>query len=318
MVMLQRFFSTTSLPPLAGALLLATGCLTGVDVGNEGSGGSAGHASTGTGTGAPVPPATGLNCKSPATLLCSWGVTGGPCTGSSPNQQECGPGGACVGATADAPGTCGGADGTVAAPRDACGAGVPSTPVCPWNYTCDAPIQPDGVGKCVPRACVLDDIALTSEASITVDGDGPTQRFDFGSRARWGSQFTGEAVGFATQSGSGTFDHLQIWGVVNAFGEELDGNVFLTIPLTGVGTVHEGGVEYLPAGAYAAGIGNYLGGGGGPTQATFTITEITADRIRGTFSDVLVTRGFNGSGPIDPKTLSGTFDVCRLPDHYPQ
>ncbi|APR78065.1 Hypothetical protein A7982_03412 [Minicystis rosea] len=285
---------------LAGAILLTTGCITGVNVGQDALGGST---TTTTTTDAP----TGASCKSPAALLCPWGKAGGPCGGNKPNKKDCDSEHVCVGATADTEGTCVLPGASLALPGDACGAGVPEARPCPWNYACDAPIAPDGVGTCAPSSCVLGDGSpIVSEASITVDGDGPTQHHDFGCSLLWGANITGEAGAYITHHVQPpSAEWLYINGCQSPDGDEVLGSLRLMAPITGVGTTTASEADYRAANA-----GNYLTSAA--TPASVTVTAIDADRVRGSY-DVTV----EGLIPGDTKHLTGTFDVCRLPYHYP-
>jgi hypothetical protein len=298
----------------AGALSLASGCIDGVKVGQEGQGGGASTSSStstssGTASGGDMP--TAASCNTPRQLVCEWGVIGGPCGGSLPNAKDCdaSQGWVCVGATADKEGTCQLPGNTPLNPGDACGAGVPDTGTCPWNYVCDAPIEPDGKGVCVPRNCTLgtgED--LVSAASVTIDGDGPTQHYDFACSYNWGAKFTGEANAFVTNPGPDAHQYPQPgWLYLEACqsqdGSPYKGLFWLGAPLTGPGTIKAGQANYQPPDS-----SNYVTYFDPPT---ITVIEMNSDLVRGSF-DLMV---------ADPgqaqKHLTGTFEVCRVPNHDP-
>jgi hypothetical protein len=307
----------------AAALLLASGCVTGIDVGHDGTGGSTTTTSSGSGTsttggtgsgssggGGQMP--TSNACASPGALLCPWGQAGGPCGGGG---QDCaaGSGLVCVGDSPGAPGTCAGASASILPPGGACGAGVADTSVCPWDYACNASFSSDGVigvGICVPGNCVLSvPTPFVSAASITIDGDGPTQHDDFACGAQnGGSHYTGEANAFLTPWGSPPSPGwLNIMGCASPGGYASSLN--FDVPLSDVGTAHMGSVIYVPPpplGTY----GNFETNGV-VAPMTVTVTEMNADVVEGSF-DVVVTAG----PPLtatNTRHLTGTFDVCRLP-----
>jgi hypothetical protein len=211
-----------------------------------------------------------------------------------------------VGGGPDVPGTCLNPGQTVNSPVGACGAGVPGTPGCPWDYWCDAPITPDGVGTCVPRNCVLSaPTPFVSAASITIDGDGPTQHADFACTAPFsGSQATGEANAY-TITDNGTLT-LVVVGCASSTGDVGQGELDFHTPLTGVGTVSGASFNYYPPPGLHQG-GNYVSVPGDAT--TLTITEMSADRVSGSYDAVL------GSASPDIRHLTGTFEVCHLPYH---
>jgi hypothetical protein len=291
-------------------LLFTSGCFGGLDVGHDGQGGgsatngpSTSSSTSSSGSGGQAP--TGSMCTSPGALLCPWGEIGGPC--GSGTGQSCTSGWVCVGEGPDVPGTCAVAGQTVSPPGGACGAAVPGTPVCTWDYTCDAPIAPDGVGNCVPKNCVLSAPApLVSAASITIDGDGPTQHDDFACTAPfWSSQATGEANAYSTTVNSSI--ELVVVGCASSAGDVFQGSLEIVAPMTGVGTVPWALISYVPPPALMQESGNYLSD---PISTTLTITEMSADRVSGSY-DAVVT----GGSPMDNRHITGTFEVCHLPYH---
>jgi hypothetical protein len=296
----------------AVALLLASGCAVAIDVGQEGTGGSAsgGGASAGT-SGQP----TGGSCQSPAALLCPWGFAGGPCGGGLPESMDCDPtqGWICSGASPGTPGTCITPGQKLQVPGGPCGPGVPDQPPCPWNYQCDAPDMAGSVGMCVPGSCVLGDgTAPVSVASVTIDGDGPTQHYDYACASPYfyGSSLTGEAVGFPTIFGTNPRPGFEIVACKTADGNSTWGGIQMMMDLTDIGTTQRSGtVEY-----FGPPRPPFMGGGpwyqeSATDPVTFTITELTPDSVKGSY-DVMVK---DIDSPYDSKHLTGTFDVCRLP-----
>jgi hypothetical protein len=299
----------------AGALLSAAGCLTGVNVGRDGTGGypsaTSGTAGAGGGVG---PVATGATCTSPSALLCRWGKLGGPCGGSRPNKKDCETGTVCLGDTADTEGTCVFPGDVLSSPGDNCV--NPSGTACPFDHACDSTFFPGGVGgtcSVTPTNCSLDDPGAgpVSAASITIEGDGPTRHYDFACNWIWGTQLTGEAnvhVGHLEQPPS--IEWLFINGCASPYGDVDLGSIDLAVPLVESGTVTMGEISYTVP--YVNGVdpsGNFVGALGG-SGLTFTVTEVTADVVRGTF-DVIV----ENAASEPPKHLVGAFDVCRVPDH---
>jgi len=300
----------------AGALLFASGCLTGVNVGQDGQGGHpTGTSSSSTGTGSGEV-ATGATCTSPSALLCNWGKPGGPCGGSRPNKKDCDTGTVCLGDTADTEGTCVFPGDVLSSPGDDC---VNTTgTACPWDHACNSTFFPGGVGgtcAVTPTNCSLEDpgTGLVSSATITLDGDGPTQHFGYACTVSWASQLTGEANAFLVLPGK---DTLALLGCADPQGEETLGRIDLRVPLTTAGTTgsFSGGVDYSPPWVGGDPVSNFM-----PTVGTtpiFTLTEITAEVVRGTFDVHVTSAGAPTNPPPDAQRhLTGTFDVCRVPDH---
>lgn len=301
----------------AGSLFCVSGCLTGVKVGEDGQGGGAASstststsASTSASSGGDMP--TAMSCTSPSALLCPWGQHGGPCGGNLPFKKDCDPGLVCVGGTADTEGTCVSPGQTLANPGDACGAAAPNPNVYPWNYECNAPIAPDGLGTIVPGHCTLGNGApLVSTASVTIDGDGPTQHYDFACSLRWGSLFTGEANAFFTEPGPDTGNYpqpgwLYLVGCKAETGDPYGGSIEIGIP-TAANSMMSGWVDYRPPG-----LGNLLTFTSSPT---ITVTEMNSDIVRGSYDAVVQDHLPPGMNTM--KHLTGTFEVCRLPNHEP-
>ncbi len=303
---------------VAFALLSASGCVSGIDVGHDGQGGSAANTTTSSsssassGAGGQAP--TGATCTSPGALLCAWGQPGGPCGTGTPDQ-DCSDGLVCVGSSAGVPGTCASTAQGVQPPGFPCGGGVYAPLVCPWNYVCNALIAPEAVGTCVPGNCVLSaPTALVSAASLTIDGDGPTQHDDFACAGPgfWGGQLTGEAnASFTTLGAPVSSDWLSIIGCAGSDGATGGGSLNLAVQLTAAATVHTGQATYIPSPSAEDDVGQWVYYPG-VEPMTVTVTELSADVVTGSY-DVVVSYGPPGTGAT--KHLTGTFDVCRLPFH---
>jgi hypothetical protein len=276
--------------------LLIAGCVAGIDVGGKGGG------STTTADGGPL---SASWCVSPSMLRCEWGTLGGPCGGGAPGSTDCQDNFTCVGSSPGTPGTClntGDPSVRLVGPGDVCGPNIYAGPVCPWNYECHLPPPDEPTANCIPRTCILEDVPpLASAASITVDGDGPTQHEDFACTHVWGDQLTGEANAFIGDRPAGKPDVFWIVGCAADTGDATKGSMILQVPLAGVGTAAPQFVRYLSSDGTAY---------DGFTPASVTVTELSSTLVKGTY-DVTV---LQFDPPAAQKHLTGTFEVCRVPD----
>jgi hypothetical protein len=146
---------------------------------------------------------------------------------------------------------------------------------------------------------------LVSAASITIDGDGPTQHDDFlpgDNPAFWAVAFTGEASGFVWPAQIPELSNwLEIDGAASSYGDSTQGSVSIRAPLAGVGTTQAGTVSYSPTAP--------LTGVYGGSSATVTVTQFGPNTLQGSF-DAVVQAMPPSTGT---KHLTGTFDVCHLP-----
>jgi hypothetical protein len=153
-------------------------------------------------------------------------------------------------------------------------------------------------------------VPVVSAASIAIDGDGPTQHDDFlpGNPESWAAPLTGEASGFIRTRQELQFGNwLEIDGCANPYGDTTKGSLSIRAPLTGVGTTQQGRVLYVPTAPLDNPPYDLA------TSATVTVTQLGSGTVQGSF-DVVVQA-------IPPSTitkrLTGTFDVCLLPDEAP-
>ena len=139
-------------------------------------------------------------------------------------------------------------------------------------------------------------------ASFSVDGDGPTNRFNAACMGSYGAAYTSHANGYLAYTSPTSQDLvLTVEGCAEGTASPMDGSLSLTIPQTGVGDTTTGQATY------ANGVDTFTT----DTAVTAMVTEISSAMIQGSYT---ATVGSTGSGT---KTLSGTFSVCRVPNYRP-
>ena len=140
-------------------------------------------------------------------------------------------------------------------------------------------------------------------ASISVDGDGPTNHFNAACMGSYGASYTSHANGYLAYTSPTSSDIvLTIEGCADGTAPPMDGSLSLTIPQTGVGNAVTG------TASYANGVATFTT----DTEVTAMITELTSATIQGTYT-ATVSSMSNGT-----KMLSGTFSVCRAPNYRPK
>jgi len=140
-------------------------------------------------------------------------------------------------------------------------------------------------------------------ASISVDGDGPTNHFNAACMGSYGASYTSHANGYLAYTSPTSSDIvLTIEGCADGMAPPMDGSLSLTIPQTGVGNAVMG------TASYANGVATFTT----DTEVTAMITELTSATIQGTYT-ATVSSMSNGT-----KMLSGTFSVCRAPNYRPK
>jgi hypothetical protein len=139
-------------------------------------------------------------------------------------------------------------------------------------------------------------------ASISVDGDGPTNHFNAACMGSWGALHTSHANGYLSYPPTSSNAELVIQGCADGMAPPMDGSLQLTIPETGVGNATMGQASY------ANGTDTFTTA----TAVTAMITEITSSTIQGSYTANVSTPS-NGA-----RMLSGTFSVCRVADYRPK
>lgn len=140
-------------------------------------------------------------------------------------------------------------------------------------------------------------------ASISVDGDGPTNHFNAACMGAYGTSYTSHANGYLAYTSPTSSDIvLTIEGCADGMAPPMDGSLSLTIPETGVGSAVTG------TASYANGVATFTT----DTEVTAMITELTSATIQGSYT---ATVSSTSSGQ---KMLSGTFSVCRVPNYRPK
>jgi hypothetical protein len=140
-------------------------------------------------------------------------------------------------------------------------------------------------------------------ASISVDGDGPTNHFGAACMGSWGAGHTAYANGYLgyPAPGSGDSEQLFISGCVKSTVSPSFGSLSLSVPQTTVGSVTTG------TASYANGLDTFTT----DTAVTVMVTEIDSTVVKGSYTATV------GSTNNGEKMLSGTFSVCRVADFLP-
>jgi hypothetical protein len=262
-------------------------------------------------------------------------MLGGPCGGGLPGSKGCFDyEQVCVGESAGTPGTCLLAPDAgpvpfateLQVPGGPCDTGIDplrdgglsySTTVCPWNYMCSASPISAPTGVCVPGTCVLGDgTPPPSGASFIIDGDGPTQSFVYGSGyPTIQAQLTGEASATQVTVPDGGGSTLVVAAYRDPSGDSAYGVLQLVLPASQVGHV-EGSItaDYTPTTDPSSDTQQDYGSAGMGAVTEVTLTEVDHTHVRGTFDLVLP----NLLPSDDTKHITGSFDVCRLPNYQGQ
>jgi hypothetical protein len=138
--------------------------------------------------------------------------------------------------------------------------------------------------------------------SISIDGDGPTNHFNAACMGFYGTTFTSHANGYLGYPTHTSPDaQLYISGCPESTTPPMFGSLSLTVPQTGVGNATTGTASYA----------NATGTFKTDTAVTVMITQISSSVVQGSYT-ATVSSTSNGT-----KMLSGTFDVCRVPNYRP-
>jgi hypothetical protein len=140
-------------------------------------------------------------------------------------------------------------------------------------------------------------------ASISVDGDGPTNHLGAACMGSWGAKYTSYANGYLSYPApnSGDSEQLVINGCVNTTASPMFGSFSLSVPQTTVGSATMGSASY------ANGLDTFAT----DTDVTVMVTQIDSKVVKGSFT-ANVSSTNNGM-----KMLSGSFSVCRVSDLLP-
>lgn len=139
-------------------------------------------------------------------------------------------------------------------------------------------------------------------ASITIDGDGPSNHFGAACMGSYGIAYTMHAngyLGYPTQGS--TVEQVYISGCAESTASPMDGSLYLTSPQTGIGTAMTGTATYE----------NSTDTFTTATAVTVTLTEINSVTLQGSYTATVSSMN-NGD-----KMLSGMFSVCRAPNYMP-
>jgi hypothetical protein len=145
--------------------------------------------------------------------------------------------------------------------------------------------------------------AACTTASISVEGDGPTNHFGAACMGSYGIAYTTHANGYLGFPGphSGGPEQLFVNGCAKSDAPSMFGSLSLMAPQLGVGTVSMG------TATYENGTDTFTT----DTAVTLTVSEIDSMAVQGSYT-ATVSSTNNGT-----KMLSGTFAVCRVQDFLP-
>lgn len=140
-------------------------------------------------------------------------------------------------------------------------------------------------------------------ASISVDGDGPTNHFGAACLGSYGAAHTAHANGYLGYPGSdaGLAEQLFVNGCAKADAPPKFGSLSLTAPLSGVGSATTG------TASYANGTDTFTTA----TAVTVMLSELDGAVVKGSYTATVT------DANKSVKTLSGSFSVCRLPFFLP-
>lgn len=140
-------------------------------------------------------------------------------------------------------------------------------------------------------------------ASITIDGDGPTNHLGAACMGSWGASHTSYANGYLgyPDPGGGLPEQLFVSGCVNTTASPTFGSLSLMVPQTTVGSATMG------MASYANGLDTFTT----DTAVTLMVSALDTMLVKGSYT---ATVSSTNSGM---KMLSGTFTVCRVPDFLP-
>lgn len=138
-------------------------------------------------------------------------------------------------------------------------------------------------------------------ASISVEGDGPTNHIGAACMGSYGAAYTSYANGYLGYPGpnSGLPEQLFVNGCVK--GATMYGSLSLMAPQTTIGSATMG------TASYTNGTDTFTT----DTAVTLTVSEIDSMVVKGSYT---ATVSAANSGE---RMLSGTFSVCRVPDFLP-
>jgi len=140
-------------------------------------------------------------------------------------------------------------------------------------------------------------------ASITIDGDGPTNHLGAACMGSWGASHTAYANGYLGYPGpsSGLPEQLFVSGCVKNTTSPSFGSLSLMVPQTTVGSATMG------TASYANGLDTFTT----DTAVTLMVSELDTMMVKGSYTATV------SATNSDMKMLSGTFAVCRVPDFLP-
>ena len=140
-------------------------------------------------------------------------------------------------------------------------------------------------------------------ASLSVDGDGPTNHFGAACLGSYGAAHSSHANGYLgyPKPNSGLAEQLFVNGCAKTDAPPLYGSLSLTAPLSGVGSATMG------TASYANGTDTFTT----DTAVTLMVSEFDSMVVKGSYTATV------SATNKSVKMLSGTFAVCRLPFFLP-